>query len=284
MIARAVGLALVLASTSATAGKLHVHAERCAGIEGATLETAVHRELALAPERSGTADDLAVEITCADDGVHARVRLEPGAITRDLDLSEEPLALRIKFVALAIAELVETQEISLPPRAIADGEVPPTLIASRETTRDMTVRAGVRVMGWDHVMTAFSAELDLGPVRLGLSAALGRERLGMPYLVEATLSRALVCSATQTRVCLVARGAIGVYGISIHKNDGDVMDQSLTGGYWDASLGIEARRRIAGWNWIAALDVGAGDGAIVEQDYLERYDGPFAAATLGTSW
>jgi hypothetical protein len=169
--------------------------------------------------------------------------------------------------------------------ASADSEVPPPppFVAS-QAARDLALRAGVRVMGWNHVMSALSAEIDLVPMRVGVSAAVGRERDGMPYLVEATIGRALACTRTQTRICLVARGAVGVYGVSIHRNDGDVMDQSLNGAYWDASLGVEAMRVIAGWRWLAALDVGAGDGLLVEQDYLERYDGPFAAATVGTSW
>ncbi len=288
MIAHRICLALGLASATAAAGPLRVDAERCASLDAGALGVAVDRELALAPARDRAIDGVAVEIACPD-GIHARVRITPGAVARDLDLGEEPVALRVKFVALAVAELVGTLAASppsspAPPSPIDDGENPPVPVAPTVVTRDLTMRAGLRVMGWDHVLSTLLVDLDVGPVRVGLTAALGHESLGMPYLVEASVSRALACSRGATSVCLVARAGAGFYGMSIHKADGDVMDQTLLGGYYDASIGIEAKRRIAGWNWIAGLDIGAGDGMLVEADYLEQFDGPFAAATLGASW
>ena len=293
MIARTAALALGLASSTALAGTPRIHVERCESLDAAAVEAAVARELAIDPVAKRV--DVTVEIECPD-GVHAHVRVEPGAHVRDLDLSEEPAALRVKLVALAIAEVIAVldYEPSLPLASPAPPPVdrvapaPAALIAEPARRPEVTVRAGVRVIAWDQdMMTTVAADLDIGLVRVGLFAALGEARsaTGTPYLIALALGRNLACSHGRTSVCIVARGELGFDGVSIHPPQTPaIMSRHFYAGYWDASVGLEVRRRMLGVDWLVGVDLGAGDGLIVEDDYLEHLDGPFAAATLGMSW
>jgi hypothetical protein len=274
---------VLLAGTSAVAAPASVDTSRCAVLDPTALESAVRRELALEP---GRGEGLAIEIACPD-GIHAHIRV--GSLETELDLGEEPAALRVKFVALAIAELVES--VAPPPApatpivVATEHEQPlPTPIAA-PTHIELAVRAGVRVIAWNqHLMSTLAVDFDIGIGRIGITAALGDDHGGMgkPYLLALSVAHDVVCARGDTTICLVGRGDIGMYGVSFR--DDSRMDDMLYAGYWDLAAGVEVRRRIGGVGWIAGIDLGGGDGLIIESKYLEQLDGPFAVATLGASW
>lgn len=297
--AAAVALALVvLTGGRARADHLQLHAERCASLDPAALDLAVRRELDLDPEVARRVGAASVAVVCAD-GIHARVQLAPegagGPVARDLDLSEEPPALRVKLVALAIAELVDIEaaapEPAMIPRPSVDPEdAPPARVGPvRAPVRPVgvTLRGGMRLVAGDaDPMATIAADLDEGVARVGLVAALGdgRRESGRPYILAITLARTLACSRGQTSVCLIARAEGGFAGASFRSDDERFMDHSVYAGYGDLTVGFEIRRRVAGWNWVADVDLGAADGLIVESPYLEHLDGPFAVAALGMTW
>ncbi len=304
----AVTLAIAVAAFAsvARAEPLVVHAERCTSLDAAALSAAVDRELALAPGGQDATQPIAVDITCPDK-IHARVSIAfaptaapaDDARSRDLDLSEEPPPLRIKLVALAIAELVDElrAESAAPLPAVAPATIDiddaPSSVRVRGAdglpSPRATVRGGLRMIAGGPPMPTLSAEIDARWFRLGLvtAAAVGDDHrtLGMPYFVGVTASRRLLCSHGRTAMCMIARAEAGLEGESVGADyDNYYMGHTVYATYADLAVGFEARRRFAGWNWVAGIDVGGGDGLVMENKYLERLDGPFAVTTLGASW
>ena len=291
-VCHAIGL-VALAGQIALAGTPRIHAERCASLDGPAIEAALFRELAFAPA-TARADlgDLGIDIVCTDP-VHAEIRVGDGAV-REVDLADEPAALRVKLVALAIIEELDIRE----PQLVAAVETTLIVAPAREhesvspparapSAHEVTVRGGVRVIAWDRdVLTTLGAELDLGPLRIGMVAALGpsHEPTGTPYLFAVSLSRTLACSHGDTMLCLVARADLGLYGVSLTSREAQVMTTHLYTDYSDLSIGVEARRDALGVRWLAGVELGAGDGMFVEEPYLERVDGPFVSTTFGASW
>jgi len=102
----AVFVVTFLAATMARAEPLRVDLARCTAFDARALAKAIAREL---PANSGTSP-FAVIVACPD-LVTANLHVEPvpadGPIARSLDLGEVPGDLRVKLLALAIAELAE---------------------------------------------------------------------------------------------------------------------------------------------------------------------------------
>jgi hypothetical protein len=295
------GLSIVATGTRASADPLHVHGERCAAIDPAALDVAVGRELALDPKLASVAQRITVVLECPD-ALHAQLHVEPdpadGPLSRELDLSDEPAELRVKLVALSIAELIDALAAmpasqpappSLSPaRAVTrEPEVPVHIAATAPSSRGpkITVRAGIRLFADDQdPMPTLSADLEVGPVQLGLATAIGDNHRfnGLPYIVAVTISRRLICSDGQTSLCMLARGEAGFAGVSIAGST--LMDRSVHTGYGDIALGFEIERRFQEWNALAGFEIGTAEGLVMEAAYLEHLNGPFAVAGIGVKF
>jgi len=301
VIARLALTALGICATTARADP-QIHAERCPILPAAALAAAIARELALAPTLASHAASWRIDLDCPD-AIHARVQIEPGPtrepVTVDLDLSEEPDALRVKLVAVAVAELANLVDVAHEPAAmpstpaIDPEDAPPPVLGAVATpsmpprSPGVSVRGGLRIIaGHAEPMPTVSADLEVGPVRLGLVTAIGSAHRseGTPYILALTVGRTLGCSRGRTSLCLVVRGEAGFVGAEIRLDDTAIMERNLYAGYGDLAVGFEVRRRLAGWNWIADVDLGAADGMVVEAQTLERLDGPFAVGAVGVSW
>jgi len=299
-LAWCLGLAIVATAATARADAFHVHGEHCAAIDLAALDVAVGRELALDPKLAPVARRITVVLECSDD-VHAQLRVEPdpatGPLSRELDLSDEPVELRVKLVALSIAELIDVlaaMPASQPPppsttaRAFSrEAEAPAQLAASPQPSRGpkITVRAGIRLFADDQdPMPTISADIEVGPVQLGLATAIGDNHRfnGLPYIVAVTVSRRLICSDGPTSLCMLARGEAGFAGVSIAGST--LMDRSVHTGYGDIALGFEIERRFQEWNALAGFEIGTAEGLVMEAAYLEHLNGPFAVAGIGVKF
>ena len=290
-------LALWIATTSiAGADPLHIRGDSCPSIDAGALDVAVARELAVEPKLSAIAGDASVVLACPD-ALHVQLRLEPGPLARELDLTDTPADLRVKLVALGVAELLDDSLAPAPEPALVPpsaqpqiiDEIPPPLRSAAvvpDRGPKITMRAGIRIFADDQApMPMLSGELEVGPIQIGLTSAIGNDNrfAGVPYVLAVTMSRRLVCSRGRTSLCLVARGEGGFSGVSIRANE--MMTQhSVHAGYGDLSLGFEVERQFHGWKGLASLDLGGADGLVIEDQYLEHLDGPFASLGVGVTW
>jgi hypothetical protein len=291
---------VALPTGTARADVLHIHGEHCAAVDLVALDVAVGRELALDPKLSAVAERVSVVLDCADD-LHAQLRIEPepaeGPLSRELDLSDEPAELRVKLVALSVAELIDVlastpvAQQPAPPSTTAvikkGPEAPLQLTVASPPSRGpkITVRAGIRLFADDQdPMPTVSADLEVGPVQLGLATAIGDNHRfnGLPYIVAITVSRRLTCSDGPVALCMVARAEAGFAGVSIAGST--LMDRSVHTGYGDIALGFEIERRFHEWNALAGFEIGTAEGLVMEAAYLEHLNGPFAVAGVGVKF
>jgi hypothetical protein len=313
VIARLRGFAVTAAIVAATGGAIaaadpdpasvHVLAEHCPDLDPVVLDAAVTQALALDPRMVAIAVRVIVWLDCGD-ALHARVRVERGLgdppLERELDLGEEPPELRIKLVALVVAELIdalastpETAAMAPPPTSpvtapvIAPGPGSSAGASTAKRVPAITLRAGVRMFADDQApMATFSADLDVGPLQLGLATAIGDDNglVGTSYIIAVAASRRLVCTRGGTTLCLVGRGEAGFSGVSIRTTSVDAMPRSVHSGYGHLGLGFEVDRSFGAWSALADVDVGYADGLVMETQVLAHLDGPFAVAGLGVRW
>jgi hypothetical protein len=290
---------ILAASAVAMADPVHVHVERCAMLDSDALDTAVTRELVLDPKLASHARQLAVSLECAD-GLHANLRIEPapadGPLARELDLGEAPAELRVKLVALAIAELIDIEATEPAPRALApthsdDDDSPPRIVAQKPSQPrgpKITARAGLRVFADDqYPMASISGDLELGPVQVGLATQLGQGHrfTSIPYIVAVTVAHRVVCSDGRSSLCMVVRGEVGFAGVSIYEDSPHAqMPESIHSTYGDLTFGFELRRQFDGYKGLAGIEIGAADGLVVEALSFVHLNGPFATAVLGVQW
>ncbi len=108
-----VGMVLALAGTASATP--HIDLSRCIAFDELALRRAILHELTSTPS---TTRDFTVVVTCPD-LVTASAVIDPqpgdGPLKRDLNLGEVPGDLRVKLLALAIAELVDVAAASAPP-------------------------------------------------------------------------------------------------------------------------------------------------------------------------
>jgi hypothetical protein len=283
-------VAVMLASAVAFADP-HVDAARCTSLDAREVDVAVTRELALAPRLAARARQLTISLECPD-GLHATVHLDPGAVSRELDLDDEPAELRVKLTALAIVELIDMFDAvaaAAPPSPARDDETPPRFGAAKKKAPGPAIafRAGVRLFADDtYPMATFAADLELGPIQVGLSSALGEGHrfTGVPYIVAATVARRLICSLGTTSVCFVFRGQAGIAGVSIYDDSMALMEHSVHSAYADLTVGLELQRRFGVFKGLASLELGAADGLVVEAQSFVHLDGPFALTGIGVQW
>ena len=159
MIARLVCLTLLTATATALAAPVHVDVERCPALDADAVDVAVARELAMDPKLVERARQVAISLECPDGlKVNAKIVPDPtaGRLARELDLAEEPAGLRVKLVALAVAELVD--ELDATPARRAPGHIiddeddaPPRVVVKTPTLHapNITLRAGLRLFADD---------------------------------------------------------------------------------------------------------------------------------------
>jgi hypothetical protein len=290
---------LVLSSATANADVLHVHSERCAAVDPVALDVAVGRELALDPKLVTAAERTTITLECSND-LHAQLRVEPGPagepLVRDIDLSDEPAELRVKLVALSVAELIDV--LAATPASQPAPSVIPAIVKTRPDAPQLiqvapspsrgpkiTVRAGIRLFADDQdPMPTVSADLEVGPVQLGLATAVGDNHRfnGLPYIVAVTVSRRFTCSDGPVALCILARAEAGFAGVSIA--DSTLMDRSVHTGYGSIALGFDIERRFHDWNALAGFEIGTAEGLVMEAAYLEHLNGPFAVAGIGVKF
>jgi hypothetical protein len=283
---------VILASSVAAAEAIHVRAEHCATLDSNALDQAVGRELALDLELAARAQNAAISLECPD-GLHAYVRADPGGLVTEVDLGDEPTELRVKLVALAIAELIVAVDSKPAPLVSSRDNENPLLVARAKTKRKpmrgpgVTARAGVRVFADElYPMASMSADLELGPIQIGVLAALGESHLftSVPYLFTGTVGRRLLCSPGGTSVCMVARGDVGLAGVSIYESAMEIAGRDVRSFYADLTTGIELRRQIFACKALADLEVGFAHGLVVDALSLVHLNGPFATAGVGVQW
>jgi hypothetical protein len=294
---------MCLAPTMARAEPPRVDLARCTAFDARALAKAIAREM---PADSGTSP-FAVIVACPD-LVTANLHVEPvpadGPIARSLDLGEVPGDLRIKLLALAIAELAEAAATAkLPatatgptkppgdaadPQSLSDADPRPHAPAS-PTTRVATIApphepaiadrraappreplelgpiAGVRVFASTHTMLAeLGAELRLPWFRIGVRGGAGSDHDPLGS-VHPWLATATVA---RELACIDA-GCVLVRGEAgmagvVAHAVPLASSADASAAYAQASLEIEVHHRFGGWTAIATLDGGYARGLVAK--------------------
>ncbi|HUJ60636.1 MAG TPA: hypothetical protein VLX92_19175 [Kofleriaceae bacterium] len=306
---------LAIASVAALAAVANaeprVELARCTAFDVRALRVAIDRELPTDPALRTR--DFAIVVECPDLAT-ASLHVEPvpadGAIARTVDLGEVPTDLRLKLLALAVAELVEVaaSDTSGPaPQVLvpvtdtiapvirpAPRAPPPRIAAAPPPDLEQVVSTGapaphparwslapsVGMRLYTSTPTALAqagAELALPWLRIGVRGALGTgsDALGSfrPYLATATVARDLACRAG---LCLVARIEGGVAGVTARPASTAVaIAHDASAAYGQATLAGELVHRFTGWSVLASIEAGWAEGLIA------RAGGRDAAALAG---
>lgn len=280
---------------------------RCTAYDADALSRAIDRELP--PET--THHEYVVVVDCPD-LVTAHAHVEPiptdGAIARDLDLGEVPGNMRLKFLALAVAELVVVASGAAPPQPPRQPPPPPREPPKRphgkeperqrEAARDrdpdlrdeihgtvnpptplrwsITPHVAVRVYPTTpRPLGEVGAELALGSMRIGIHGAIGQDSdpLGTlrPWLATISLARELVCGHSLCALIRLEGGGAGV----LAQASAMASAHNATSLYGQAGLAGELVHKFSGWAAVASIDAGWAEGLIA------RAGGHDAAALAG---
>jgi hypothetical protein len=317
MVRCALVLALLADGTRAQADPA-INLDRCATLDHALLHAAVDREIAVLPP-ANRVDDATLVVECSD-GATAHISVVAHSSTlvlaRDLDLGEVPADLRIKLVAVAVAELVETAaargkeralapwtEAAPPARAAVHARTMerPELAISKQVRRDDHAAArsivivpygGVRAFASRPVPLAYTAfEVELHRLALGIAGSFGttHDTLGAltPYLVTATASSSPACVGVSDRVCARLHGELGVAGVRASAASSVVVASNAVAPYAQLGLGSEFEHSLGSTFGVGfAIDAAVAKGLIAaSQDRTPvRLDGLAITATVGLRW
>ena len=300
-------LLVAIAAVPAVAAP-RVDLDRCTSYDAAELARAIDNEL---PIDAG-AHPYVVVVQCPD-LVTAIMNVEPvpatGSIGRALDLGEVPSDLRLKLLALAVAEMVKIAAtlppptapaptrplitMAMPPRHIAPKVAPVTSTAIERVTPaapqsfSLSPRLGVRMFELtpSHPLATAGFELGARSFRIGVDAGFGQdtEAEGRLRAWMATLSLAYeLCSGA---VCALARIEGGEAGVTA-RGQGYNAGENLSHLYAQVGPAVELAHRFDGWSFVAALDVGYSWGPIADIYTTRAFAlaGLVGGAKLGARW
>jgi hypothetical protein len=159
-----VAAALALAPHLARA-EPHVELARCTAFDVRALRLAIDRELPTEPALR--ARDFAVVVECPD-AATARLHVEPafadGMVARELDLGEVPDDVRLKLLALAVAELVEVAG------ADTSGPAPPAAAIDLPPQQQPPVVRAHATAGLPVTASTVDGSAQASPIDSGLGA------------------------------------------------------------------------------------------------------------------
>jgi hypothetical protein len=304
------GTAATLLAAAAAHGGAHVELARCPTLDGPALERAIAVELPAAPADR----ELAVVVTCPD-ATTADLHVVPapagGPLRRTVDLADLAEPLRIRLVALAVAELMRTAldlgaagagaptapidvRVAAPPSDVPDNDA---ALHRRLPVRpaghpmQLAARLGLRTYPQLAVpMTNLELEAVRGAVSVGVVAAIGEREVELgtlrPGLAAATLGIALVCVAGTIEWCARLRAQAGIAIVGGSAARPDTVTSTAVAGYAQLGAQLEAAWPIGAVALLGAVDAGWAEGLIGsagDEDGV-RLDGAVISAGVGVRW
>jgi len=201
-----------------------------------------------------------------------------------------PVTVATKPPVVAPPVRTAARDVDAPAHASGATAVSVALPAAARSWSVMPTAAVVIFPATPRPLVQIGGELALPWLRLGVRGAVGDTdaTLGTirPWLLTATIARALWCAGEHTSGCVLVRVEGGVAGASAEASSMAAIAHDATAAYGQATLAGEVAHRFGDWSVVGSAEAGWAQGLIARVDGADRVDlaGAVVIGALGVRW